>query len=134
MAICGRGLLSIAVCLFSTSLVIANTACGGLSATSPAPTLKSISLASSSGSIAVGATQQFTATATYSNGSTANVSSTATWTVAIPAVATINASGMVTGVTAGSTTVTASQNGISGSATLDVTGKSVTSISVSPAM
>jgi hypothetical protein len=82
----------------------------------------------------VGATQQFTATATYSNGSTANVSSTATWTVAIPAVATINASGMVTGVTAGSTTVTASQNGISGSATLDVTGKSVTSISVSPAM
>jgi hypothetical protein len=69
----------------------------------------------------VGATQQFTATATYSNNSTANVSSTAIWTVATPAVATVNSSGLATGLTTGSTTVTASLTGITGSASLNVT-------------
>jgi len=96
-------------------------------------TLTSIAVAPPSASIAVGATQQFTATATYSNGSTTNVSSTATWTVATPAIATVNSSGLATGVTTGSTTVTASLSGITGSASLAVTpAVTVTSIAVAP--
>ena len=82
MAILRRRLLSIPVCCLSFLLVIANTGCGGGSpSVPPAKKLTSISVAPSSASIAVGATQQFTATAAYSDGSTANVSSTASWTV-----------------------------------------------------
>ncbi len=84
-------------------------------------TLTSIAVAPPSASIAVSATQQFTATATYSNGSTANVSSTASWTVATPTVATVNSSGLATGVAAGSTTVAAALDGINGKASLVVT-------------
>jgi hypothetical protein len=136
MAIPRRWLLTVPAFLFSLSLVIASTGCaGGSSTTPPIKTLTSVSVASSTPSVAVGATRQFTATATYSDHSTANVSSTAIWTVASPAVATINSSGLATGVTAGSTTVAASLSGMSGSAALNVTAatSTVTSISVSPA-
>ncbi len=117
-----RRFLSIPVCCLFFLLVIANTGCGGGSPSVPPPKkLTSISLAPPSASIAVGATQQFTATAVYSDGSTANVSSTASWTVVSSSVATTSSSGMATGVTAGSTMVTASLSGISGKASLSVT-------------
>jgi hypothetical protein len=102
----------------------------------PTVTLTSISVTPSSASIAVDATQQFTATATYSNGSTANVSSTASWTIATPAVATVNSSGLTTGAAAGSSTVTASLSGMTGNASLTVMAPTVTltSISVTPSV
>jgi hypothetical protein len=129
-----RCLLFITVSLFSFALVIANTGCGGTSSsTPPAKTLKSIALAPPSASIAVGATQQFTATATYSDNSTDNVSSTASWTAAPSSIATASASGLATGVTVGSTMMSASLSGISGNAPLTVTAKALTSISVAPA-
>src|SRR5579864_8111167 len=122
MAILLRRLLSIPACCLSFLIVIANTGCGGGSPSVPPPkTLKSISVAPSTANIAAGATQQFTATGTYSDGSTANLSSTASWTVATPAVATINSNGLTTGVAAGSSIVSASLSGIGGKASLTVT-------------
>ncbi|MGA2743653.1 MAG: Ig-like domain-containing protein [Candidatus Sulfotelmatobacter sp.] len=97
------------------------TGSASFTVTGPTITLSSISVTPSSASVAVGSTQQFTATATYSNGSTANVSSTAIWTAATPAVATVASSGLATGITTGSTAVTASLGGITGSASLAVT-------------
>jgi uncharacterized protein YjdB len=91
------------------------------------PTLSTISVAPNPANIGTGATQQFTATAKYSDGSTKNVTATAAWTIDKTAVATINPAGAATAVAAGSATVTASLNSISGSATLNVTA-----ISVSP--
>ena len=134
MAILRRRSLSIPVCCLSFLLVIANTGCGGGSpSVPPAKTLKSISVAPSTANIAAGATQQFTATGTYSDGSTANLSSTASWTVATPAVATINSNGLTTGVAAGSSTVSASLSGIGGNASLNVTAiVTLASISVTP--
>jgi hypothetical protein len=136
MAILRRRLLPIPVCCLSFLLVIANTGCGGGGSPSvpPPKKLTSISVAPSGASVAVGAKQQFTATATYSDGTTANVNSTASWTVAIPAAATINSSGLATGVTVVSTTVAASLTGISGFASLNVIAAvpTLTSISVSP--
>ena len=129
--------LSIPACLFSLPLVIASTGCGaGSSHTVPPPkTLTSVSVTPSTLTVAVGATQQLTAMATYSDGSTANISSTATWSVATQAFATVNSSGLATGVAVGSTMVTASLSGISGSESLTVTAATVTvtSISVLPA-
>lgn len=121
MALRRRWSLSIPVFLFSFALVIANTGCGNSSSGTGIKTLMSISVAPSSASIAVGATKQFTATGTYSDHSTADISSTASWTALPAAVATTSSSGLATGMTSGSTTVAASLSGISGNASLTVT-------------
>jgi len=120
----------------STSLSASLT---GVTATDPlavaaAPkTVKSIAVTPLNPSITAGATQQFTATATYSDNSTANITSTATWTSAKPSIATVNAAGLATGVSAGSTTVSAALSGVTGTGTLAVTPKTVKSIAVTPA-
>jgi hypothetical protein len=101
-------------------------------ATITVKSLTSIAVSPGSASIFAGATQQFAATATYSDGSTANISSTANWTSGTTSIATVNSTGLATGVTPGTATVTASLSGISGTATLTVKAKVVTSISVSP--
>jgi Bacterial Ig-like domain (group 2) len=102
--------------------------CGGaayttidLTVSSSTKTLTSIAVTPTNPSIATGATEQFTATGKYSDGSTANVTSTATWTVANTSVASISSGGLATGVTAGSTQVTASLNGVTGTDSLTVT-------------
>ncbi|MFY9937456.1 MAG: Ig-like domain-containing protein [Silvibacterium sp.] len=96
---------------------------------------------------AVGQTAQFTATATYTQGthpgSSQNATDSATWSSSNPSVATINSSGMATAVAAGTTVITATINGYPGivSATAEftvtgsaggVTGVSIVSISVIP--
>ena len=55
----------------------------------PAPTLNSIAVTPANPSIGTGVTQQFTATGSYSDGSTQNMTSQATWTSSSPSVATI---------------------------------------------
>ena len=90
-----------------------------------------IAIAPNPASLIVGATQQFTATGTYNDGSTANVTSLASWTSSTPSVATINSTGLATGVASGSTTITASLGGVSAAAAVTVAG--VSSISVAPA-
>ncbi|KAA6457835.1 hypothetical protein DYQ86_20910 [Acidobacteria bacterium AB60] len=104
-------------------------------APSASPTLVSIAVTPAAPSITVGATQQFTATGTYSDNSTANISSTVTWSVTTPSVASISNTGLATGVAAGSTPVKATLSGITGSTTLTVTAatKTITSIAVTPA-
>ena len=103
-----------------------------LAVTVPAATLASIAVTPATATIAAKATQQFAATGTYSDGSTANITSTVSWTTSSAAVATVSASGLATGIAAGSATVTASLSGVTGTATLTVT-PILTSISVSPA-
>ncbi|HVQ97711.1 MAG TPA: Ig-like domain-containing protein, partial [Mycobacterium sp.] len=103
-----------------------------LTVTGSAPTISSIAVTPGSPSIDAGSTQQFTATATYSNGTTGNVTTSVTWTSAKTSVATINASGLATGVAAGTTTISAAHNGVTGSASLTVTAATVTSIAVTP--
>ena len=75
------------------------------------PVVASISVSPASPSIAVDATQQFTATATDSNGNTLT-GVTFTWASSATGVATISSSGLATGVTAGTTQITASADGI----------------------
>ena len=87
----------------------------------PPPTLKSIALSPTGSTIVTGATQQFTATGTYSDGSTQNVSSQAAWTSSNTGVATvISGTGLATAVGAGTTTISAALNGVTGSTSLTV--------------
>ena len=73
----------------------------------PPPTLTSIAVTPNNPTISTGATQQFTATGTYSDSSTQNITSQVSWNSSTPAVATINASGLASGVSAGNTTISA---------------------------
>ncbi len=67
-----------------------------------------------------GATQQFTATAAYADNSMLDVTNQATWTSSDTNVATIAAAGLATAKTAGTSTITATLDGMSGSTTLKV--------------
>lgn len=101
-----------------------------LTVTQGSKTLKSIAVTPSNPSIAVSATQQFTATGTYSDNSTADITSTATWMTANTAVATIGSGGLATAVGAGSTQVTATLNSVTGTDSLTVTQSSPSGVSV----
>ena len=116
-------------------LILGSIGCGVAVITPPPKTLKTISASPSTASIAIGGTQQLTAMATYSDGSTGNVGTTATWTSANTAVATINSSGLATAVAAGSSAITATLSGVSGTATLTVAtvARVLKSIAVTPA-
>jgi hypothetical protein len=61
-----------------------------------------------------------TATAKYSDGNTANVTTTANWTSATESVATINASGLATAVGSGSSSIKASLSGYTATGVLTV--------------
>ena len=97
------------------------------------PTLTSIAVTPANPSITAGGQQQFTATGTYSDGSHQDLTDSATWTSSSTTVATINSTGMATGVAAGTTTIKATSGTISGSTTLTVTAAGSFTISASPA-
>jgi uncharacterized protein YjdB len=82
--------------------------------------LTSIAVAPASPTIGTGATQQFSATGTFADGSTQDITSQVSWTSSNTAVATIGASGLATGVSAGTSTIQATQGSVVGSATLTV--------------
>ena len=85
-------------------------------------------------SIAAGQTEQFTATGTYSNLSTQNVTNSVTWSTSKAATATISSSGLATGVANGVVTITATDpsTGIPGTAALTVTPAVLVAITVTP--
>ncbi|HZZ84327.1 MAG TPA: Ig-like domain-containing protein [Anaeromyxobacteraceae bacterium] len=96
-----------------------------------AATLTSIAIAPATASVAAGASQAFTATALFSDGTTADVSSTATWSSSDDSVAIFTGAGAAKGVKAGAVTVTATAQGVSGTAQLQVTPAAASSVSVS---
>lgn len=85
------------------------------------PTVVSIAVTPAAPSIAHTSSVQLTAIATMSNGSTQNITATATWTSGTPADATVNSTGLVTGVAAGSSVITAASGGVNGTATVTLT-------------
>jgi trimeric autotransporter adhesin len=95
------------------------------------PVLKSIQVAPSAPSVAAGLTQQMTATAKYSDGSSQDVTKTVTWSSSNNGVATVSSTGLATGKAAGSTTITATVSGVSGSTSLTVSAAQIKSLSVS---
>ena len=101
----------------------------------PPPALTSITISPASASIEAGGTQQFTATGTYDDASTADITADVTWTSSYEAVASIDSSGLATGAAEGSVVILASLVGVnSNTATLTVTPPpALTSITISPA-
>jgi uncharacterized protein YjdB len=97
-------------------------------------------------SVRVGGTQQFAAMATWDDGTSTDVTGTASWTTSNGKVATITSAGggrggggggggggLATGVAAGNVTINASSAGFSDTATLTVTAPVLTGLVVTPA-
>ncbi len=82
-----------------------------------------VTVAPASASVARGATRQLTATLRDASGNVLT-GRTVTWGSSNPSVATVNASGLVTGVGVGSATVTATSEGKTGSSAITVTATS----------
>jgi hypothetical protein len=86
----------------------------------PNSTLASVTVTPSPASVFVGQTVQLTATPKDANGAplTGRV---VTWSSNNPAMATVNGSGLVSGVATGTATITATSEGLSGSSSVTVT-------------
>lgn len=96
-----------------------------------APVLQSISVTPSAPSVAAGATAQLSATGTYSDGTSKSLTSTAAWSSSTAATATVSASGLVTAVAPGTTTISAKSGSITGTTVVTVPNP-LTALSVSP--
>ena len=106
---------------FAVTLLVLLISCGGGGSSSSGPaTLQSVSVTPASPAITVGATQQFKAAGDYSDGSSKDLTASATWTSKTTSAATVNASGLATAVAAGSSVIQATSGGVSGSTTLTV--------------
>lgn len=98
--------------------LFALVACGGAPASSPA--VSTITVTPANPSIVIGTTQALTAKATDSS-SNPIAGATFTWTSSDTAVATIDANGLATAVSPGSSTIIAASGGINGITKLTVT-------------
>ncbi len=96
------------------------------------PTLTSITVAPMSFSIASGQTKQLSAHGVFSDGTSQDVTSQVTWASVAGNTASVSTTGVVTGVSQGSTSITATLGSISGSATATVTAAVLDSIVVTP--
>lgn len=125
----------------SAALFAAIVCCAAGSAaaqTSPGPRLVSVTVTPTNPSLTVGATEQFTATGKLSNGTTRNLTSSATWTSSSAGIASVqsagqHAPGLAVGLAAGSAMITATFERHSARTMVSVTSATVSSIFVSPA-
>ncbi len=123
----GTGLATGVLVGNSTISATSGSIVGTASLTVGPAALVSIAVTPANPSILQGATQQFTATGTYTDGSTQNLTSTSSWTSSNPSIASVNTSGLATALAGGSTTVAAASGTISGNTTLTVTAQPVLS-------
>ena len=116
--------------------VIANQNGGSLADTAAIAVIQvrvaSVTVSPATASLAVGRTLQLAATPTDSAGNPLS-GRVVTWATSATSVATVSAAGLVTGVAAGTATITATSEGKGGIATITVSNVPVASLTVSPA-
>lgn len=99
--------------------------------------LTSLAISPATVTLAPGTQQQFTAIGTFSDNSTQDLTALVSWSSSSLAVASLSTAagqeGLVRAVAVGTATITASRDGLSGSAALTVTTASLSSLSVTPA-
>jgi hypothetical protein len=83
-----------------------------------APSLTSLSISPNQPTVVIGGTTQLTATATYSDGSSNNVSSSVAWSSADPRMASVSGSGVASGSATGNVAITAGYQGQTASTTI----------------
>lgn len=117
----------------ATVSVTSGTVSASTSVTVSTATLVSLAIAPANSSMPDDATRQFSATGTFSNNSTQDMTQSVLWSSATPTVATITNLGLVSSLSTGSTTITAMLGSVSNSTTLTVSNVTLVSIAISPA-
>ncbi|MDE1238535.1 Ig-like domain-containing protein [Vibrio aestuarianus] len=98
-----------------------------------AAVITSIQVTPSPVNIAKGQTQQLTATATFDDGTSSDISSSVTWGDFDTATVTVSLAGLLSAVEAGNTTLTATKDGItSNTVDVNVSAAVITAIQVTP--
>lgn len=118
-----------------SAVLSGKTGSANLTVTAPV-TLVSIVVTPSNPSASIGATQQFTATANYSDLTSANISNTVVWSSSTSAIATVMNSapkGLASAVSVGVTAISATQGALSGSTNFNVTAAVVAGINLGAA-
>ena len=99
-------------------------------------TLASIAVAPATANVTAGKTQAFTATGTYSDKTTIDITASVTWSSSAINIAEVSnaagSNGLATSLRQGTTTITATLNGMTGTATLTVGAPALVSISIAP--
>ena len=99
-----------------TDVIFDNFAAGSISQA----VVATITVSPASAKTTANSSVQFTATGTYTDGTSGDITSSVSWISSNPAVATINTTGLAAAISTGSTTITASSGLASGSASLSV--------------
>jgi hypothetical protein len=98
--------------------------------------LLSVAVTPTNPTFALGTTGQFSATGTYSDGTTTDLTALATWSSSDPATGDVSTApgtrGRATGLGLGNTTISATYSGKSGSTTLTISNAALVSIEVTP--
>ena len=98
-----------------------------------AAVITSIQVTPSPVNVAKGQTRQLVATATYSDSSSSDVSSSVSWAPVDTATATVSSTGLLTAVEVGNTTLTATKDGVtSNTVNVNVSAAVITAIQVTP--
>jgi trimeric autotransporter adhesin len=95
--------------------------------------LVSIAITPANSQVFLGTLNQFTATGTFSDQSTKDITGSVTWSSSNPSAASINGGGLVTALALGSLTISATSNSITGSTSVTVQSSTLTSITIVPA-
>jgi trimeric autotransporter adhesin len=95
-------------------------------------TLTALSVSPASSSLPVGLTQQLSATGTYSDASTQDLTAQVAWSSSDVQVAAVSSTGLVTMLKAGSARITATLLGLSGGSDATVTAVTLQGITISP--
>ena len=115
---------------------LSNVATASTLSITPNPVVTTVTVSPASASVSVGASYVLQATVKDQNGN-AMSGQTVTWSTSNAAAATVSSTGIVTGVAAGSTTITATSSGVSGTSAISVTAGPppplvVTTVTVAP--
>ena len=105
----------------SATITVASASVSGSDTLTVSPAiLVSIAVAPANSSIVLGATEQFTSTGTFSDGSTQGLTNSTAWSSANSSLVSISPAGVAVADAVGSTTISANLNGLSGSANVKV--------------
>jgi hypothetical protein len=122
-------ILQVVVSLSVTALLGFAAGCNGFFVD---PVLTSIAVGPSGQNVEQSKTLQMSARGTYDDGSVKNLTTGVLWNSSETAIATISTSGLLTGVQSGTSTITASSETVSGTATVNVVITGVSKVTISP--
>ena len=117
----------------STVSVTSGTVSASTSVTVTSATLVSLAIAPANSSMPADATKQFSATGTFSDNSTQDMTQLVLWSSSTPSVATITNQGLSSSLSTGNTTIQAMFGSVSDSTTLTVSNVKLIAIAISPA-